>query len=352
MQVYFVYAPEDETFVDRLSTDLRNGGFEIALAPSNTTLESAANTDAIIVPLSEASSTNTEFIEQLASITKSRAQTIVLRIGTIHETPDVLRGILPLDFSDTDGYTDALQTLLEDLEPPTVKIEQVYILPDSIEQRLESPIPEERMRAIQRISDTRTLFDKEQLQLAERVLRDLAFKDQNANVKQLARVTLQLLSTPTDDEQDTLEIVTQGSPRDTLPDDATPIIIRPQKIVGTQTQLLVFSQHWWLLPIAGVLLALTNAIYLEAALGAIPVGIVWLVLPWFNVVIRDGGRFDWKMPGPIVGNALIGAILGLVGTIIVVALGSVNGLDALAFIGSSIIYGVLIGWMSTFHLPT
>lgn len=363
MQVYFIYAPEDESFVVQLSNDLRENGFKVSLNPSDNMLENAVSTDAILTPLSESSTTNPVFVAQLEPVSKSPAQVIVLRTSTIREVPEALKGILPLDFSSKDGYADALQTLIEDLEPPTVKIEYVSVLPRNIETLINSSNPDDRLLAIQHISNGRAQFTDEQLELAERLLRDLVFKDNNSNVKQVARVTLQLLGTPPapppaiaevppPDEQDTLEIVTATSPPAIeLPDDATPIIIRAADGRVAKTQLLVFSQQWWLLPIAGAVLALSNAIYQETALGAVPTGLVWLVLPWFNVLIRDGGRFDWKLPGPIVGNGIVGTILSLIGTIIVAALGAANGLDVVAFLVSGTIYGVLIGWMSAFHLP-
>ncbi len=356
MQVYFVFAPEDESFVERLSNDLQQNGFAVTLNPAFKDLKAAATTDAILAPLSEPSTNNTAFIEQLASIKSSHAQVIVLRTGTIRDVPEALKGILPLDFSSDDSYEDALQTLIEDLEPPTVNIEFLSILPDGIEQRLSSDSADERLKAIQHIGDLLATFETEQLEYAERLLRDLVFRDTNSNVKQLARVTLQLLSTTleeaSEDEQDTLEVVTHTSPIDELPDDPNPIIINTNTIVPAKSQLLVFSQHWWLLPIAGVLLALGNAIYIQNALGALPIGLVWLILPWFNVTIRDGGRFDWKMPGPVIGNALVGMTLSVVGTVIIALLGATSGLDAIAFISGGIVYGILIGWMSAFYLPT
>ncbi len=358
MQVYFIYVPEDEDFVNQLTDELHQRGFRVTHHPSDEELTSATRTDAVLIALSESSAQNQAFVDELENlIPKSRAQIIVLRIGTISQTPPALKGILPLDFSNPDLYEEAFQTLLQDLEPQTAKLQPISILPDNVEQLLQSESADERIQAIQQLSDLRTTLTDEQIALAERLLRDLVFKDNNNNVKQLARVTLQLLLTPSsdeqtveEDEQDTVEFVPTHTTTETSTEEVTPIIIRPKES-SAHSQLVVFSQQWWWLPILGICLALSNAIYLEHALGALPIGLVWLVLPWFNVIIRDGGRLDWKMPAPLVGNALIAGFLCIISVLLLGALGTISILDAFALVLSCVVYGVLIGWMSTFHSP-
>lgn len=357
MQVYVVYAPEDEKFVDRISADLRNHGFNLVAQPTNDVLQAAHSTDAIIAPLSEVSLAHQPFVEQLEFIKNSPAQFIAMRVGMIRETPDILRGILPLDFSNTDFYNESLQTLIEDLEPATSQLEPVSLLPNGIEVALSSANVDERLHAIQKLSDTRTQLNSQQLEVAERLLRDRVFKDDNGMVKESARVTLQLLSTPAigepplEDDIDTLEMIaTRSQPIDAMPDDNTPIIIRANQPIVDKTQLFVYSKQWWRLPIIGVVLALCTALIAERVLVALPIAFVWLVLPWFNVAIRDGGRLDWKMPGPVVGNGMIAGALSVVGTMLAL-IGGASIVQGIGLLISGVLFGVMIGWMSAFYFP-
>jgi hypothetical protein len=81
------------------------------------------------------------------------------------------------------------------------------------------------------------------------------------------------------------------------------------------------------------------------------VALVWLVLPWLNVVVRDGGRFEWEMPGPVLWSGVVGSLLAVVGGLVGSLVGDVEALGWLAMVMLCTLYGCFIGWLSTLCRP-
>jgi hypothetical protein len=365
MKVYIVYAADDSQFVEKLCTDLKDNGFKPqktlpAVADLSTTI---VKTDIVLVVLSDAITDDPTMIDYIERIKDHASQLIALRVGKVASMPESLRGTLPLDFSNQTQYDDSLETLVEDLEPPTVKLPRAQLLPGNIQEGLQSDLPQERLNAIQHISEIRTELDDNQRNYVEAQLRRIAFRDENGSVKTMARSTLQLLNAPTPasspspllEDEDTERVLLPASVQDDALSETTQPTPAPNTTSATQQpaqprpDLLVYSNFWWLLPIYGVLLALIQSALQRDALIGLPTALVWLTLPWFNLTIRDSGQLDWKMPGPLIANGVFGLIIAIVGGVLVLLLSDIEVLDFLLIGLLGTMYGLLIGWLSSLY---
>lgn len=368
MKVYTVFAANDLAFTNKLATDLQKRNFTVSLElPSPSIIEQEMrSTDVILVALSEALTENPDLLEVVEFARQNKRRIIALRIGTITRIPDAIRGTLPVDFSNDEFYQESLLTLLEDLDPPTAKLPRGrQVLPQDLRAQLDSPNNADRMAAIQSIADMHHTFDEDARQYVAEHLRTIAFRDKNSSVKTLARSTIQLLSQKRIAEAETdLEAQTEPPPQpmidtaeseDTLPraPQAEPSIgvsngLNQQRQVSNPTQYsIIYSRAWQFLPIVGITLAVLQAVFKEEPIASLPIALVWLLLPWFNIAIRDGGKLDWKMPGPLVANTIFGLLLALVGSVIAVILGDLRSIDILILIVLGGVYGGFIGWLSS-----
>lgn len=369
MKVYIVYSQNDSQFVEKLRKDLESHGFDAIVAlPMLADIPTAiAQTDVVLLVLSDAISEDDATLRYLDTIKAQERQLIALRTGAVATIPDAVRGMLPVDFSSEDQYQDSLETLLEDLDPPTVKLPRQPLLPESLQERLESSILKERMEAIQRLGELRHDLDNNQRNYIEDKLRRIVFKDDtHGSLKTVARSTLQLLNTPeptpvAEQEPSLVDADTAKMPLTLTPSPstATESVLQQRQTAVSETttvpsasstyRLVVYSDLWWTLPIFGVLLALLQSALQREALSGLPVALVWLALPWFNVAIRDGGQLDWKMPGPLIGNGAIGLILGFVGSIILLLIGNIETFDLVLISLLGTLYGTFIGWLSSLY---
>lgn len=361
MQAYIVYAPEDSKFAKQLASDLDAEGISAILAEKDTDEQFAElqKSTAVLVALSTYAVQDARVLSTIEAVKHIDIPVIALRISMVDKIPQPLKGILPLDFSDQEAYEDSFATLLEDLHPPEPS---EPILPESIRIALESDDISERKHGVELLGKMRKEFDDKVRAVAEQVLRDLIFKDPEASVKSIARTTLQLFNqpdavghpqlaktapayqTPSTEQKSASEVRSKATPsRQTL-------INAPRSVIP-----LWYSRQWWLLPIAGVVLALLQGVLVaktteDIVAVVLPIGISALLLPWLNIVIRDGGNLAWEMPGPLIGNGVAAGILGLIG----LGIGAIieNNLETKDFIALllvTIIYGIGIGWISSLY---
>lgn len=349
MQAYLVYAPQDSAFAQKLSSDLHKNGIRCIPTASEEQLEVLAPDTPVIIALSSAATKNAEMRTILEYIVQSQNRIITLRVGPVDQLPKVLRGVLPLDFSHPDSYDDSLLTLLEDLAPPTT---HDPLLPGEIQAALASPDAQLRMQGIEMLGNLHSELNDDSRELALQILRDMAFKDPDSSINHLARSTLQLLSTPatTADTaplgQDTAPLAHPPTP----PPAPEPRPLQTTRSENRVTLPLWQTSQWWSLPVLGVFLALMHGLLARDIFLVLPVVAVWIILPWLNVQIRDGGKLDWRMPGPLVGNGVIALILALVGLGISIVLSDVETVDFLGILVLSVAYGTLIGWLSALYV--
>ncbi len=182
--------------------------------------------------------------------------------------------------------------------------------------------------------------------LAEQTLRDLAFKDPESNIKAMARSTLQLFQgmTPEND-------IPQISPHTPAPETPTAPASTPTPPVPAdkhaKTMPLWKSPQWKIVPAFGLTIAVLLALAGEDIGYAIAGGLVWLIFPYLNVVIRDGGRMEWDMPAPVIAGILIGLVLGIIGMLIGALFDGIEGSDVVIAAVSGSVSGGFIGWLSS-----
>ncbi|NDJ84945.1 MAG: TIR domain-containing protein [Chloroflexi bacterium] len=345
MKTYLAYVPEDTAFAKKLTNDLQTHNIEVvwSATDSEAELQALRETPTVLVALSEASVHDARVLTTLKAAAKLKARIIGLRIGTVDELPDELKGVLPLNFTSDEDYQDSLDTLLDDLKPPS---SPNPILPNNLQERLESNNPAERRQAIEEIGQIRNELDESVHALAQQLLRDIAFRDPESSVKSVARTILQLLGTSGEAQSATpQEPVAAHSPAaPTTPPTEAPSAVVSQGMLNVP---LWNTLQWWSLPIVGVLLAVLQALAVRKVAFALPLALVWILLPWLNVTIRDGGRLDWKMPGPVIGTGGIALLLGGIGIGIGTLLEDLETLDVVTALGLSILYGGFIGWLSS-----
>lgn len=364
MQAYIVYAPEDSAFARKLANDLDEEGVRPILADKDTDEQFAElqQSTAILVALSTYAVQDARVLSTIEAVQHIDVPVITLRIGSVDEIPQGLKGILPLDFSDDEAYEDSFATLLEDLHPPEPS---EPILPESIRIALASDDTANRKEGIEKLRKMRDDLDDDVRTLAEQVLRNLVFKDPEASVKSLARATLQLFN-QADNEAD-LQLAKTAPALPKLPSteqqrvdeiSTTKSTTAPKAVMEQGPRSVVpiwYTPQWWMLPIAGVILALLQAILVaeetqDIIAIVLPIGLSALLLPWLNIVIRDRGNLAWEMPGPLIGNGVAATLLGIIGLGIGAVIGnSLETKDLIALLLITAIYGIGIGWVSSLY---
>lgn len=349
MQVFVIYAPENTAFVQRLAGDLRPHQVECILAAkdSQDEIDVFKNAPVVLVALSMAATKDARVLALLSTAIQRQKRIIALRIGPIEELPKALKGVLPLDFSNEELQEENILTLLEDLIPPAPPSP---LLPSNIQSALDHENAIQRKHGIEQLGAIRHQLDADVRELALQTLRDLAFKDPEATIKALAHNTLQLFSTDT--EEATEEVVPIESSPLIIEDDDAPVVEPAPAPVSSGMPIMVpvwNTSPWRLSAIMGVLLALLHAYIGQNIASGLPIGLVWIVLPWLNIAIRDNGRLEWKMPGPLVGNIAVALVLGLAGVGLSLLVGGLAFLDIIALLAFNILYGGLIGWISTLY---
>lgn len=349
--VYLTYASEDLAFARRLMGDLTHHNIQCTLADSDSPeqFEALAQADVVLVALTTAAARDARVLATLDAATKSQKRIIALRTGVVAEQPKALKGMLPLDFSDDELYEGSLITLLEDLQPPEPP---QPLLPPNIQTALDSDDPNRRKQGIEMLGALRQNLDPNIREMAQQTLRDLAFKDPEGGLKGLARNTLQLFDadskaqTEPEEAEDSLAVVEDN----TEPGREALEAAQPIHMAGQIGGVPIWATNdWWYLPIVGALLSLLHALLANELLVVVSTASVWIILPWFNVLVRDGGRMDWKMPGPLIGNAVVALVVSLLALGLGQLVGRIRWDDFLAAVGVATINGGYIGWMSSLY---
>lgn len=350
-KVYLSYAPENAAFARRLANDLIQRGFDCRLADHDSAEQFVALREAefVVVALTTNASKDARVLVTLEAALQSGKRIIALRIGAIEALPKSLKGVLPLDFTNDALYDDNLTVLLEDLVPPPPP---APLLPEEIQLALASENPHKRKQGIEMLGGMRQELDADIRDLAQQTLRDLAFKDPESSLKSLARTTLQLFDADLKRQTGPLEevVVVEDAPEREVVVAAALHEIRAVTAPLISRRVPVWgSNEWWLLPIVGAVLALIQAVLARELMVILPIAAVWIVLPWFNVVVRDEGRMEWKMPAPLIGNAVVALVIALIMLVIASVIGNLSKEHFAGSLALSVLYGAFIGWASTLY---
>ncbi|MBI5928700.1 MAG: toll/interleukin-1 receptor domain-containing protein [Chloroflexi bacterium] len=353
-QIYLVHSTDDADFAQHLATDLLAQGLNVATGDPDTNEQFAALHRAthVIVVLSEAAIKDAKLISTLSTTADLKQKMIAVRTGPVKTMPRQLKGI-PLDFSDPETYQDSFEALMDDLRPP-VKHEPV--LPQEIQTALRNDDAVARRDAVIALGLLRNTPDMDVRDLAEQTLRDLVFKDPESNIKALARSTLQLFQgmNPEADTPQLSSYITQKASESDA-SETTEAVSTPsraptspiQQPVPVVAMPLWQSPQWKIVPAFGLVIAVLQALATHNIAYAISGVLVWLIFPYLNVVIRDGGRMAWDMPAPVVAGGIIGLILGIVGLLAGSFFNEINGLDIVIAAVSGSVSGGFIGWLSS-----
>ena len=346
-QIYLVHSIEDAAFAERLAADLKAQGLDVPIGDPDSNAQFAALHRAthVIVVLSEAALKDPQLISTLSTTSDLKQKVVAIRTGPVKTMPRQLKGI-PLDFSDPEAYQDSFEALMDDLKPP---IKQEPRLPEEIQAALRNEDPVARRDAVTALGMLRNSHNLDVRDLAEQTLRDLAFKDPESNIKAMARSTLQLFQgmTPEND----IPQISPHPPAAESPTETPPVSAPPPVQAVTdkhaKTMPLWKSPQWKIVPAFGLVIAILVALAGEDIGYAIAGGLVWLIFPYLNVVIRDGGRMEWDMPAPVIAGILIGLALGIIGMLIGAIFGGVKGFDIAVAAVSGSVSGGFIGWLSS-----
>jgi hypothetical protein len=340
--VYLASAPEDLGFVERLSADLAahaiqhwydDGQVDEGLVYLE--LQKATH---VVVILSPHMLLNERVLAALEHARQEKLERIAVRISAMETLPPQIQGVLPLNFSEDGLYQESLETLLEDLRGVTS--EPVPELPHELLTALESEQPQIRRNAIESLKQYRTAEEPLRV-LAQRELNALVFRERDPGLKSLIQLTLQ--SFARDEREPEPEIVIPT--KEELVEQAKGHVL----ILESYPQYLWQSRRWnVVLGGLAVLIGIIGYLLGEHWGYLLPVLLVGLILPQLNITIRQGGKFDWQMPGPLIGNTLLGFLTAGICAGVLAALNV--GLTGNFILVNLILGGVLglfIGWLSS-----
>lgn len=365
MSVYLLYSYEDAEFAEKLSEDLVAHGVEHARADRNTDERFSAlhKAEKVIVVLSNHVLSDVRVLSTLSAAHDIKTDIIALRIGQVDSMPKQLKGIFPLDFSNPRHYDEALETLLEDIAPSQLNYEPApAYLPVEVQgvlDNLELSSLKQRRSAIETLGHYRDEEDQLLRHRAKDALGELVFKEKDGNLKRLASITLQSF----DGERETALEIEPPEPDKFVADlpDGDEFEVEDVAILQTAepithgagllqlpTQEIWQTQNWLIQThVVGIISALVLIGLLNMMGLGLALGLVYIGLAWFNVQIRANGDFVWHMPGPMIGNGLLGLILSLIGAGIGSVIDEQSFNTSLGIVVLSVTNGAFIGWLST-----
>jgi len=340
--VYVANAPEDRDFARRLSGDLQkksiNHWYDDGGADEATVYAHLQQATHILVVLSPAVMLNERVLAALEHARQQHLTRLAVRIHPMETMPPQIQGILPLNAADDDHYGAALETLFEDLQPPTTTPRSE--LPEELMTAIYSENVAIRKNAIQALMQYQD--EEEPLKtLALDELRALVFRERDSAMKVLLRSAIQSYEL---DERPTQPKMALPSKEELAQQAAgRAVIIEPEKV------MYFWQSPRWHVLLGGVGLLLGGVVaWVGGHWGyALPILLVSLVLPQLNIAIRNNGELEWQNPGSLVGNTFLAVLSAMVlAGMLFLALPQLDPLWGGASIALGGVLGGVIGWLS------
>ena len=344
--VYLAHGAVDKVFARRLQGDLSKVGIDAWFNEGGSeedayhALEQATHLVAILSPsalLEEPVLGALEFAKQ------RKLARLAVRLADLEALPPQLQGVLPLNFSNLDDYDENLETLIADLhievEPPPPQ------LPAHILEQLESEDVNKRKLAIEELADLRNA-EKALKDVAREQLMNLVFKEKDARLKNILQLTIQSFDL---DERELDDATIPGKEeivavaQNIIP----PELAAPTTAPLTRTVHLWDSNRWHMIlrgvgiVIGIILLAIGNGAFI------LPV-LTGSILAYFNVAVRQDGKYDWQMESAIIGNVMLGTLIAAVtgAVLFQVFYDNTTTGEVLVSVVISAIFSAVIGWLS------
>jgi hypothetical protein len=353
--VYLLYGVDDSTFANRLSGDLSARGINHARADMGTDerFSELHQADHVIVVLSPDSVNDPGVLSTLSAAADIHSNLLAVRIGPIDTMPKHLRGMIPFDFSNEDYYEDSLDALVDDLVPPQHQASMLDPQVMKVLDNLVSSTIEQKRSAIDTLGSYVDSDDEDVREAAQQALRDLAFKENDIGLKKLASAMLQTFVQPRAKIIDSTPPITASMVMDgdddlsTVLDDSDTVPLQDR---FEKTRELWQTRQWYWLVLVGITVAIMHALVADSFAVGLGIVSVFVILVWLNVQIRAGGNFEWEMPGPLIGNYALGALVALIATGIGWIFSSLTVIGFLAMFVLGGVYGAWIGWMATLRI--
>jgi hypothetical protein len=177
--------------------------------------------------------------------------------------------------------------------------------------------------------------------LARQELNALVFRERDPGLKNLILLTLQSFDKDERKPEPEIVIPTKEELVEQAKGHAVILESRPQYLWQSSRWNTILGGFAILIGIVGFFLG-EHWGYLLPVLG------VGLVLPQLNIAIRQGGKYDWQMPGPLVGNALLGFLIaGVCAGLLAILQVDLMGNFVWINLGMGGVLGLLIGWLSS-----
>lgn len=350
--VYLAHAPEDGVFASRLSSDLQQAGIEnwydngeISDEVAFTKLRQATH---FVAVLSHDALANERFLGALEYARENRLQRLALRLTQIETLPPQLTGILPLDFTNEENYAVGLDTLMEDLQ-----LEPPLQLPDDIMTRLESEIALERKAGIEALLQYQDKNDPLH-QLALEELRAVSFRERDDALRKVAHAAVQAFLIEERPPQAEAKIPSKEELELQAATQSQPLIVGKAGIQPKPKVIYLWQTNRWYAVLFGTALLVGGMAAVVSGEWAylIPMMLAGLVLPWFNIWVRENGSLSWEWPKPLVGNGAVGVVLAGLAALFLSLLLDLESVFLLVNAILGLAYGVFTGWLSSVKLET
>ncbi|MBZ0305631.1 MAG: hypothetical protein K8I82_06145, partial [Anaerolineae bacterium] len=190
--------------------------------------------------------------------------------------------------------------------------------------------------------------------LAFEELRALSFSERDEALRKIAHAAVQAFQLeerlplpetklPTKDE---LEQQAAAQP--------VPVIVGQAGIKPKREYTYFWKSNRWNPVLMGTALLMAALLVLVTGEWAyfIPIMIVGIILPPFNILIRKNGKLVWDGQKPIIGNAAVGIVLAGISALLLSLLLNLGSVFLVANLVLGLLYGVIIGWLSSLKLET
>lgn len=346
--VYLAHAPADEGIASRLSSDLQKAGIETwhETASNGEIYQNLKQATHFVAILSPDALAHEHFLAALEYARENQLPRLALRLTQLESLPPQLTGILPLDFTNEENYADGLETLIEDLqlEPPPPPLQ----LPEDILKLLESEMAVERKVGVEALLKFKDK-DHPLHALAFDELRAMSFGERDEALRKIAHAAVQAFQLEERLPPPEAKLPTKDELEQQAASQPAPVIVGEPGIKPKREYTYFWQTNRWnpvLMGLAVLVAGLVALITWEWAY-LIPLLVTGLLLPQFNILIRENGARAWDWPKPLIGNSTVGVVLTGISALILSLLLDLGSLFLMMNLVLGLLYGVVVGWLSS-----